>query len=143
MKTTICLLMHFLAAAVQAGDSSRENIVERMYEFMNIDLRTSDDSTCREDNLKHANLACRGCGHQTSDILWHHDFLDGQMGEIIWWGMPYAFGHGYLPDNGVQSAIDACKALGNHLGACAVGRQAVFDLFPAPVALDAGAGCLF
>lgn len=110
----IALGILLCACGAVAGESDRDAIVSRMQEFLSITLSTNEqvDDVCLVGNLQHPNLV--GGQYNTSDILWHSDFLNGSLAHVGWWGMPYAYGNGHTPDNSPQSAYNACKAVGNH-----------------------------
>jgi hypothetical protein len=108
--------------AMGGGIADRDVIVSRMNEFLDITLSTNSqvDEWCLTMHLEHPNYQTIFCSGllpdemHCSDILWHQDFLNGYPAHIGWWGMPYALGNGYTPDDDVQGAIDECRALGNH-----------------------------
>jgi hypothetical protein len=111
-----------------AGDSeaqvaSRDCMIARCEAYRGIPLSTNCqmDHECLVQNLLRSEYEASECNgnspheRHSSDILWHPEFLDGQLAHICWWGMPYAYGGGTAPDQSVvQAEIDNCKGIGNH-----------------------------
>jgi hypothetical protein len=127
-ETIACLVLTFflLPTLAGAGIASRNEIVSRMEEFLDIELftNTQGDQGCLLQNLDREEYDCSACSCSEdpidpepccSDILWHYEFLDHQPADIGWWGMNYSYGGDDIPDElVVQGKIDECFGLGSH-----------------------------
>lgn len=121
MRAVIAIVL-CAAAPTWAQTTSRVEMESRARQYLDIQLQTSQEDTCLLRNLQRSEYATSSCNgasadqRHSSDFLWHPDYLNGGPPRSFgWWGMPYAYGSGHAPNQGVvQGKIDGCVGLGNH-----------------------------